>query len=346
MLPTKAYAAYSADKPLAPINIERREPGPHDVLIKILYCGVCHTDITFSKMPNNPLFPMVPGHEIIGQVVRVGGAVTRHKVGDTVGVGCQVDSCRSCEDCAEEEEQFCTSMVGSFNSMEKDGKTKSQGGFSTQMVVDERFAFTVSPKLSPAAAAPLLCAGITVYSPLRHWNIGKGSKVGVLGLGGLGHMAVKLAAAMGAEVTVFSTSESKRADALRLGATSIAITKDPATFERLANSQNLILNTVSGDLNHDQYIGLLKRDGAYIQLGMLESPMVINSYPIVMRRKSVSGSMFGGTRETQEMLDFCAEHNIVSDIEIIPMDKINEAYDRILKNDVRYRFVIDMSTLK
>lgn len=346
MLPTKGYAALTANSPLVPYQFERRDPGQNDVLIQILYCGICHSDIhSVDNFFPNSLFPMVPGHEIVGRVTKIGSSVTKFKVGDTVGVGCYIDSCRVCNGCQQGNEHFCPGLIYTYNHVERDGKTRTYGGYSNQMVVDENYLLRVSPTLSLAGAAPLLCAGITTYSPLRHWNVGKGSKVGVLGLGGLGHLGVKFAAAMGAEVTVLSTSEKKRADAIRLGASNYVVTTDPNVFQGIAESLDIILNTVGADVDHNLYISLLKSDGVYVQLGLPESNLDINPFPLIMRRKSVAGSMFGGIMETQEMLDFCAEHNIVSDIEIIPIDKVNEAYKRVLKSDVRYRFVIDMSSL-
>jgi alcohol dehydrogenase (NADP+) len=347
MLSTKAYAAQSATAPIAPHQIERREPGPHDVLFDVLYCGICHTDIhmTRGEIPG-VTFPMVPGHEIVGKVVAVGNAVSKHKVGDTVGVGCLVNSCRTCDECHAGEEQFCNGMVGTYSGIEKDGKTITYGGYSQRMTVDENFVLKISPKLNPAAVAPLLCAGITTYSPLRHWKVGKGSKVGVIGLGGLGHMAVKLAAAMGADVTVFSTSPKKQPDAQRLGASNFAVTSLPGTFTRLAGHFDLIISTVSS-VDFDAYMGLLARDGTLVLLGAPDGEAVsVNPYSLIMKRKKLSASLIGGIRETQEMLDFCAEHGIESDIEVIAIDKVNEAYERILKSDVRYRFVIDMATLR
>ncbi|MGI9132446.1 MAG: NAD(P)-dependent alcohol dehydrogenase, partial [Rhodoferax sp.] len=278
--------------------------------------------------------------------VQVGDAVTRHRVGDIVGVGCLVDSCRICGECHCGEEQFCDGRVGTYNAYERDGKTPTFGGYSTRMTVDEGYVLKISPRLDPAAAAPLLCAGITTYSPLRHWKVGKGSRVGVIGLGGLGHMAVKLAAAMGAEVVVLSTSEAKRADATRLGASDFAVSNDAQTFKRLAGTFDLLLNTVSASVSYDAYISLLKRDGALVILGVPDAPPTFNAFGLMMKRRSVSASLIGGIRETQEMLDFCAEHGIVSDIELIPIQAINQAYERILQSDVRYRFVIDIASLR
>jgi uncharacterized zinc-type alcohol dehydrogenase-like protein len=347
MSTTLAWGALDAVSPIAPLRIERREPGPHDVQLDILYCGVCHTDIHMSRghFPG-AIFPMVPGHEIVGKVVKVGESVSKSRAGDIVGVGCFVDSCRECSECHAGEEQFCNGMVSTYNAYERDGKTPTYGGYSTRITVDENYILKISSKLSPAAAAPLLCAGITTYSPLRHWNVGQGSKVGVVGLGGLGHMAVKLAAAMGASVTVFSTSYGKQDDAKRLGAEDFAISKDPETFSRLAGQFDLIINTVSAAVSYDAYISLLKRDGALVLLGIPDAPVSFNAFGVLARRRSVAGSLIGGIKETQEMLDFCAEHGIVSDIELIAIDQVNEAYERILKSDVRYRFVIDLATLK
>jgi len=346
MLRTKAYGAQSATSPITPLDIERREPGSYDVLFDILYCGVCHTDIHLSRgqLPR-PMYPMVPGHEVVGKVTQVGSAVTRHQVGDIVGVGCLVDSCRTCGECHAGEEQFCGSRVGTYNGLDRDGKTQTFGGYSKCMTVDEGYVLKISPRMDPAAAAPLLCAGITTYSPLRHWKVGKGSRVAVVGLGGLGHLAVKIAAAMGAEVTVLSTSEDKRADALRLGATDFAVSKDPETFKRLAGKFDLIMNTVSANLNYDAYINLLQRDGNLVILGIPDTSISFNAFGLMLKRRSVTSSFIGGIRETQEMLDFCAEHGIVSDIEVIAMDQVNTAYERILQSDVRYRFVIDLATL-
>jgi uncharacterized zinc-type alcohol dehydrogenase-like protein len=347
MLPSKAYAATSATAPLAPFEITRREPGPRDVLFDIHYCGICHTDIHFARGQFPGVrFPLVPGHEIVGKVARIGSAVTRHRVGDIVGVGCMVDSCRGCADCQSGNEHFCDGRVGTYGALEKDGTTPTFGGYSTRITVDEHFVLKIPPKLNPAAAAPLLCAGITTYSPLRHWRVGKGGRVGVIGLGGLGHMAVKLAAAMGAEVTVLSTSSGKRADAARLGAGDFAVTTDAQTFKRLAGRFDLILNTVSAVVKYDAYIDLLKRDGTLVLLGIPDGPVSVSAFGLIMKRKSVAGSLIGGIPETQEMLNFCAAHGVESDIEMIPIHKVNEAYERVLKSDVRYRFVIDLATLR
>lgn len=346
MLLTKAYAAPSVSAPLSPLQIERREPGAKDVLIEILYCGICHSDVSFvaGHFPFAS-WPMVPGHEIVGRVSRVGGAVTKYRAGDIVGVGCLVDSCRHCAECAAGEEQFCDGMTPTYAGLDSDGKTPTFGGYSSQITVDQDYVLKIPAALSPAAAAPLLCAGITTYSPLRHCKVGKGSRVAVVGLGGLGHIAVKLAVAMGAEVTVLSRSDSKKADAAKLGASDYGATAEPETFTRLANRFDLILNTVSGDIDIDAYLSLLRRDGALFFVGVPESELKMSPYSLLMRRKSVSGSPIGGIRETQEMLDFCGEHGIVADIEMIAIQDVNAAFERILKSDVRYRFVIDMATL-
>jgi uncharacterized zinc-type alcohol dehydrogenase-like protein len=344
----KAFAASSAKSPLAPYSFDRRDPLPHDVQIDIHYCGVCHSDVHQARDEwGGSLFPMVPGHEIVGKVISVGSAVKKFKVGDQVGVGCMVDSCRECSCCKEGEEQYCErGMVGTYNSKERDGKTVTQGGYSTQIVVNEDFVLSISPKIPLAAAAPLLCAGITTYSPLRHWNIGPGKKVAVMGLGGLGHMAVKLAAAMGAEVTVLSSSDKKKEDAHRLGAKNYAAATDTEMFKTYNRTFDLIINTVSASLDLNKYLGLVKKDGAMVLLGIPERPEPIHPFPLVMARRSLAGSLIGGIKETQEMLDFCAEKNIASDIEMIPIQKINEAYERMIKGDVRYRFVIDINSLR
>jgi alcohol dehydrogenase (NADP+) len=346
MLTTKAYAASQAGAPLAPHSIERREPRPHDVLFDILYCGICHSDIHFvnGEFPGLQ-FPAVPGHEIVGRVTRVGSAVSRHRVGDLVGVGCLVDSCRQCAECEAGEEQFCDNYTSTYGSPEKDGSGVTYGGYSERITVDERYVLKIAPALSPAAAAPLLCAGITTYSPLRHWNIRRGSRVGVIGLGGLGHLAVKLAAAMGADVTVFSNSESKASDAQRLGAAEFVVARNRSALSGLSGRFDLILNTVSATVDYDAYIRLLRRDGVLVILGVPNGPVSFNAFGLLTKRKSVAASPIGGMRETQEMLDFCAEHGVVSDIEMIPIAGVNDAYRRILRSDVRYRFVIDMASL-
>jgi uncharacterized zinc-type alcohol dehydrogenase-like protein len=347
MHPTKAYAATSATAELAPFSFERRDVGAHDVRIEIAYCGICHSDIHQVRNEwGGSSYPMVPGHEIVGRIVEVGTHVKGFKVGDLAGVGCMVDSCRTCPSCERHLEQFCQKGAAfTYNGTEMDRKTPTQGGYSSQIVVDEAFTLKISPKLELAAVAPLLCAGITTYSPLRHWKTKKGDKVGVVGLGGLGHMAVKLAAAMGAEVTMLSTSKSKEADAKKLGAAHFGLTSDDATFKRLAGHFDLIIDTISAPHDYNKYLGLLRPEGAMVLLGVPPEPTPVSATSLIFGRKTLSGSLIGGIQETQEMLDFCAEHNIVSEIELIPVQKVNEAYGRMLKNDVRYRFVLDMKTL-
>lgn len=347
MLPTRGYAAQSATTPLEPFQFERREPGPHDVLIKIDYCGVCHSDIHQAHNDwKNSTYPMVPGHEIVGRVARIGSAVKKFKVDDVVGVGCFVDSCRSCEACEQGEEQYCEGHLAfTYNGTEKDGKTLTQGGYSNQIVVDENYVLRVPSHLPLANVAPLLCAGITTYSPLRHFKVGKGSKVAIVGLGGLGHMGVKLAAALGAEVTILSTSDTKQADAKRLGAHHFVVTKDPKQLEALTNHFDFILDTVSAAHDINAYLNLLHRDGTMVLVGIPDHPHELQPGAIILKRKQLAGSLIGGIKETQEMLDFCGKNNITSDIEIIPIQKIEEAYERTIKADVRYRFVIDMSSL-
>jgi len=343
----KAYAATSATAPLGPYQFERRAVGPHDVQIEIAYCGICHSDLHQVRNEwGNSAYPMVPGHEIVGKVTAIGAHVKGFKVGDLAGVGCLVDSCRTCPSCQRQLEQFCEKGAAfSYNSTEMDRKTITQGGYSSSIVTDEAFTLKISPKLDLAAAAPLLCAGITTYSPLRHWKTKAGDKVGVVGLGGLGHMAVKIAAAMGAEVTMLSTSKSKEADARKLGAHHFGLTSDDATFKKLAGHFDLIIDTISAPHDYNKYLGLLRVEGSMVLLGVPPEPTPVSAFPLIMGRRSLSGSLIGGIAETQEMLDFCAEHSIVSDIELIPVQQVNEAYERMLKNDVRYRFVLDMKTL-
>jgi uncharacterized zinc-type alcohol dehydrogenase-like protein len=344
---TKSYAAQSSETPLAPWTINRRDPKPHDVQIDIKYCGVCHSDLHTARNEwHGTVYPCVPGHEIVGKVTAVGSHVTKYKEGDTVGVGCLVDSCRECENCKEGLEQFCgNGMVGTYNGQERDGSGNTYGGYSKSIVVHEDFVLRVSDKLSLDAVAPLLCAGITTYSPLRHWKIGKGHKVAVLGLGGLGHMGVKLAASMGADVTMLSHTASKEKDAKRLGANHFVLTSDAEQVKKVAGSFDFILDTVSADHDYNFYLGLLKTNGVMVCVGAPPSPAQIPAFNLIFGRKSVAGSLIGGIPETQEMLDYCAENNIVSDVEVIAMKDINEAYERMLKGDVRYRFVIDMATL-
>jgi alcohol dehydrogenase (NADP+) len=347
MLKIPAYAAASANQPLAPSTIERREPGPTDILIEVLYCGVCHSDIHQARDEwGGGLFPMVPGHELVGRVAQVGLRVTKFKVGDLAGVGCVVDSCRECGACGRQHEQFCErGAAQTYNSTEMDRKTPTYGGYSSRIVITEHFALKVPASLEPAAVAPLLCAGITTYSPLRQWNCKKGDRVAVVGLGGLGHMAVKFAAAMGAEVTLLSTSPSKAADARRLGAQHFASTKDETTFQNLAGRFDLLLDTVSAPHDYNKFLGLLREQGTMVLVGVPPKQQPVSAFSLIMGNKRLVGSMIGGIAETQEMLGFCAEHQIVSDIELIPIQKINEAFERVVRGDVRYRFVIDMASL-
>ncbi|HYN95911.1 MAG TPA: NAD(P)-dependent alcohol dehydrogenase [Pilimelia sp.] len=342
---TKAYAAPSATEPLAPTTIERRAVGPHDVRIDIAFAGICHSDIHTARSEWGPTtYPIVVGHEIAGVVAEVGAAVTRFAVGDRVGVGCMVDSCGECQYCERGEEQFCTEgNVGTYAGVGRDGQP-TQGGYSQSIVVTERFVVRIPDALGLDVAAPLLCAGITTYSPLRHWNAGPGTRVAVVGLGGLGHVAVKLAHAMGANVTVLSQSLKKQEDGLRLGADAYHATSDPDTFTRLANSFDLIINTVSAQVDVDAYLGLLAVDGTLVNVGAPEKPLSVSAFSLIMMRRSFAGSPIGGIRQTQEMLDFCAEHGITAEIETIPAEKVNEAYDRVVASDVRYRFVIDAAT--
>ncbi|MDZ4807751.1 MAG: NAD(P)-dependent alcohol dehydrogenase [Bacteroidota bacterium] len=347
MSATKAYGAQSATTPIVPLTIERREPKPHDVQIEIKYCGVCHSDLHTARNEwGMTVFPIVPGHEIVGVVTAVGSHVKKFKAGDIAGIGCLVDSCRDCDNCKDGLEQYCSNgMVGTYGGMEKDGSGATHGGYSKSILAHEDFVLRISDKLELAATAPLLCAGITTYSPLRHWKVGKGTRVGVLGLGGLGHMGVKIAVAMGAEVTMLSHSPSKEADAKRLGAQKFILTSDAAQIKEVMGYFDFILDTVSADHDYNFYLGLLRTSGVMVCVGAPAAPATVPAFNLIFGRKSIAGSLIGGIPETQEMLDFCAEHNIVSDIELIRMDQINEAYDRLLKSDVKYRFVIDMSTL-
>ena len=345
-IPAKAYAAFDPHSPLVPWEIARRDPGPHDVQLQILYCGVCHSDLHQARNEwKNTIYPCVPGHEIVGRVVAVGEKVTRFKVGDLAGVGCMVDSCGHCDACASGEEQYCSEgFVGTYNGRGP-GSENTYGGYSQVIVVKESFVLHIKhPEKDLAAVAPLLCAGITTYSPLRHWKVGPGKRVGIVGLGGLGHMAVKLAHAMGAHVVLFTTSPAKTADAKRLGANEVCISKDSEQMARYREQLDFILDTVAAPHRLDDYLQLLKRDGTLTLVGAPSephpSPAVFN---LLFRRRSLAGSLIGGIRETQEMLDFCAEHGIVSDIELIPIDYINTAYERMLRSDVKYRFVIDIA---
>ena len=351
MTKTSAYAAYSADTPLRPFDLDRRAVGERDIHIEILFCGVCHSDIHTARSEwHGTTYPVVPGHEIVGRAVKVGRSVKRFKDGDLVAVGCMVDSCRECESCKQGLEQYCAQglPILTYNSPDPHSPGKpTYGGYSTQIVVDEDFVLRVSPKLDLAAVAPLLCAGITTYSPLRHWKVRKGSKVGIVGLGGLGHMGVKFSSAFGAETIVFTTSPQKIEDAKRLGAHDVVISKNENEMKRHLNSFDFILNTVSFPHVLDNFTELLKRDGTMCLVGAPAQPHPSpNIKNLIFKRRQIAGSLIGGIRETQEMLDFCADHNIVSDIETIPMQKINEAYERILRSDVKYRFVIDLASLK
>ena len=344
-----AYAAQTATDALAPFRFERREPRPNDVAIDILYCGVCHSDLHTARGEwPGVVFPAVPGHEIVGRVAAVGSAVTRFKEGDMVGVGCMVDSCQHCAPCKAGLEQYCEEgMTGTYNGQDSTTGENTYGGYSDKITVREEFVLRIPEGLDPKAAAPLLCAGITTYSPLLHWKVGPGSKVGVVGLGGLGHMAVKLAHAMGAEVTLFTTSPGKEADARRLGADHVVLSKDPAAMKAQAKRFDLIINTVAAPLDLDPYINALALDGAMVLVGApAENHKSPSVFPFLMARRSLAGSMIGGIPETQEMLDFCAAKGVASDIEMIPIQSINDAYERMLKGDVKYRFVIDMQSLK
>lgn len=343
---TPAYAAQSKTAPLAPHTIERREPRPHDVLIDIAYCGVCHSDIHQVRDEwGGSSYPMVPGHEIVGTVARTGASVTRWKTGDVVGVGCFVDSCRECAACTSGEEQYCESgMTATYNGRERDGTTPTFGGYSTRITVDENYVVRIPDGIPLEGAAPLLCAGITTYSPLRHFAVQPGDKVAVVGLGGLGHMGVKLASAMGAHVTVLSHSPGKRDDAIRLGADDFIATNDPAVFAQHKNRFDFILDTVSAQHDYNSYLRMLRLDGTMVLVG-IPDPTPVSAAPLVSRRRRLAGSAIGGIRETQEMLDFCAEHGLQADVEVIAIDEINDAYERMLRSDVRYRFVIDASTI-
>ncbi|GAB4098555.1 NAD(P)-dependent alcohol dehydrogenase [Sinomonas halotolerans] len=345
MLTVNAYAAPFSDAPLEPVTITRRDLGPKDVLIEIRYAGICHSDIHTVREDWGPVkHPLVVGHEIVGVVAEVGAEARKHAVGDRVGVGCLVNSCRECENCRAGEEQYCLNgNVGTYGSVDADG-TITQGGYSTHIVVDEDFVLRVPEALDFAAAAPLLCAGITTYSPLRHWEAGPGKKVAVVGMGGLGHMAVKLAVAMGAEVTVLSRTLSKKEDGLALGAQHYHATEDAQTFETLKNSFDLVLNTVSAPIDLDAYLSLLRRNGTMVNVGAPAEPLPLTVFTLFRNRRSFAGSSIGGIRETQEMLDFCAEHGILPDTELVEATYINEAWKRVLSSDVRYRFVIDAST--
>lgn len=343
----KAYSAAASHAALRPATISRREPNENDVQIDILYCGVCHSDLHFARNEwNFTQYPAVPGHEIVGRVRAVGRAVTKFKPGDQVGVGCLVDSCRTCPDCRSGLEQFCAEMTMTYGSADKHLGGGTLGGYAQSIVVREEFVLRIPGHLDPAATAPLLCAGITTYSPLRRWNVGPGQKVGIVGLGGLGHMGVKFARAFGAHVVLFTTSPGKSADAQRLGAHEVVVSKDDAQMAAHAGSFDFILDTVSAKHDLNAYFNLLKRDGNLVLVGAPNDPLPVSAFGLIMRRRSFSGSLIGGLPETQEMLDFCGQHNLTSEIETIRMDQINDAYERMLKSDVKYRFVIDMTTLQ
>ncbi|MCX7303175.1 MAG: NAD(P)-dependent alcohol dehydrogenase [Hyphomicrobiales bacterium] len=346
MAMAKGYAATDASKPLVPFSFERREPGDDDVLIDIKYCGVCHSDIHQARNEwGNSSFPMVPGHEIAGIVRAVGKNVTSFKVGDRAGVGCFVNSCTKCATRDVEVEQYLPGLIATYNGFEADGVTPTHGGYSDHIVVKEGYVLRIPDNLPLEAAAPLLCAGITLYSPLRHWKAGPGKKVAIVGMGGLGHMGVKLAHAMGAEVTVLSQSLSKKEDGLKFGANAYYATNDAATFKMLAGTFDLIICTVSTGIDWNAYLGLLKVDGSMVLVGAPENPVPVHAFALIPGRRSLSGSMIGSIKETQDMLDFCGEHGIAADIEVIDIKDVNEAYGRVLKSDVRYRFVIDMASL-
>ena len=344
----QAFGVQTATTPLSPLGINRRSPGPTDVEIDILFCGVCHSDLHQARNEwHNTVYPCVPGHEIVGRVTRVGAKASKFKVGDTAAIGCMVDSCRTCENCRAGLEQYCLSFpTFTYNGEDKFLGGPTFGGYSTNIVADESFVLRVPAGLDLAATAPVLCAGITTYSPLRHWKVGPGQKVGVVGLGGLGHMAVKFARAFGAHVVLFTTSPSKIQDGLRLGAHEVVVSKDPEAMKKHLGSFNFILDCVSAQHDINAYLVMLKLDGTLTLVGAPEQPLPVAAFNLILPRRSFAGSGIGGIAETQEMLDFCAAHKITSDIEIIPMQKINEAWDRLLKQDVRYRFVIDMASLK
>jgi uncharacterized zinc-type alcohol dehydrogenase-like protein len=347
MIPAKAYAAQNANSSLSPFTFERRDLRAHDVQIEILFCGVCHSDLHQARNEwGGSIYPMVPGHEIIGKVVATGSSVSKFKSGDTAAVGVMVDSCRTCKNCKQHMEQYCEEgMTGTYNGYERDKSTIAQGGYSSVIVTDERWVYQVSDKLDPAGVAPLLCAGITTYSPLRFAGVTEGMKVGIIGLGGLGHMGLKFAVSFGAEVTLISTSPSKQKDAERLGAHHFLLSSDEAAMKKHNSQFDVLLNCVSANHNFEPYLNLLTLNGKMLVVGLPADPPSVSPFALIKNRRTITGSMIGGTQETQEMLDYCAEHNIVSDVEIIPISQINEAFERMLRQDVRYRFVIDMKTL-
>ena len=350
MFKAKAYSVSSATSPFVPSTIERRDPTPNDVQIEILFCGICHSDLHQARnewsgtMPT--VYPCVPGHEIVGRVTKVGSAVTKFKPGDLAGVGCMVDSDRTCPECKAGLEQFCANMVLTYNFPDKHTSGITYGGYSDSIVVDQHFVLKVPANLSLSGAAPLLCAGITTYSPMRHWGVTKDKKVGVVGLGGLGHMGVKFAHALGAHTVVFTTSASKKDDALRLGADEVVLSRDANDMQKHTGSFDFILDAVAAEHDINAYISLLRRDGNLTMVGAPEKPLPVSVFGLIMARRSFSGSLIGGIKETQEMLDFCGQHNITSDVEVIPIQKVNEAYERLLKSDVKYRFSIDMASLR
>ncbi len=347
MIDVKGYAALTAQSPLAPFTFSRREVGRQDVLIAIRYCGICHSDVHQARDEwGGSLFPMVPGHEIVGTVEKVGASVKQFKVGQMVGVGCFVDSCRTCPQCKKGLEQYCEGhLTFTYNSKERDGVTPTYGGYSTKVVVDQRYLVRIPKRLRPEEAAPLLCAGITTYSPLRYWKVGKKHRLAVVGLGGLGHMAVKIGKALGAHVTVLSHSDKKRLDAKRLGAKDFYKTSDPDTFTTLSKQFDFILDTVSAPHDLNAHLELLKTDGTMILVGVPDKPAQLGAFPLILKRRRLVGSLIGGIQETQDMLDFCAKHRIGADVEVVSIQQVNEAYDRLVRGDVRYRFVIDMSSL-
>jgi alcohol dehydrogenase (NADP+) len=346
MLQVIGYAAKEAKASLTPFSFERRDLLDHDVVIDIQYCGICHTDIHQVKNEwGRSTYPMVPGHEIVGTVSQIGSQVMRFKVGDKVGVGCFVDSCRNCDACRQGLEQYCSNVLTTYNGIEKDGKTPTQGEYSNKIIVDENYILRIPDNIVSERAAPLLCAGITLYSPLMKWKAGPGKKVAIVGLGGLGHIGIKIAHALGAEVTVLSHSPKKQEDAKKMRADNFYTTSDAKTFEKLEGYFDIMINTVSTDLNLNQYLNLLRLDGTIVVVGVPEKDAQINAYSLISARRNLAGSLIGGISETQEMLDFCSKHDIACDIELIPIQKVNEAYERILNSDVRYRFVIDLNSL-